>query len=135
MAKIITADQAAELIGDGMTVAFGTMGLAGWAEEVARAVERRFLETGHPKDLNVVQGSNAGDRAERGITRWGHEGLIKRWTGAHIGFCRAFAGSRGITKSMLTASRMAKSSTSGGYRRWKPGMQSHVGLGPLSIPG
>jgi propionate CoA-transferase len=48
MPKIITADDAAKLIGDGMTVAFGTMGLAGWAEEIAQAVEKRFLETGHP---------------------------------------------------------------------------------------
>ncbi len=86
MSKVITAEQAAALITDGSTVASGAMGLACWPEEIGQAVEKRFLETGHPRDLNVVQSSNTGDRRERGITRWGHEGLARRWIGGHIGF-------------------------------------------------
>jgi propionate CoA-transferase len=60
------------------------MGLAGWPEEVARAIERRFLETGHPRDLTLVSSSGAGDHKERGITRFGHEGLLKRWIAGHM---------------------------------------------------
>ena len=91
MPKIITAEEAAKLFKDEMTVAYGSMGLAGWAEEVARAVEKRFLETGHPRNLNVVQGCFAGDRKDRGIVRWGHEGLIKKWMGAVVGFSDEFS--------------------------------------------
>ena len=40
------------------------VGLAGWAEEVAQAIERRFLETDTP-DLTIVSSSGAGDDKER----------------------------------------------------------------------
>lgn len=77
--KIRTADEVAMLIEDGMTIGVSLMGLAGWAEEVAQAIERRFLETGHPRDLTIVSSSGAGDDKEYGLTRFGHEGLVKRW--------------------------------------------------------
>jgi propionate CoA-transferase len=135
MSKIITADEAANLIEDGMTVAFGTMGLAGWAEEVAQAVEKRFLKTGRPRNLNVVQGCNAGDRAERGITRWGHEGLIKRWTGAHIGFSPGIC--RLIEENKLEAYCIPQGVIINLWRdiaAGRPGMLSRIGLGTFIDP-
>ena len=84
MSKLVTADVAAKAIKDGATVGVALMGLAGWPEEVARAIERRFLETGHPRDLTLVSSSGAGDHKERGITRFGHEGLLKRWIAGHM---------------------------------------------------
>jgi propionate CoA-transferase len=85
MNKIITAKDAATLIQDNDTVAFGAMGFSGWPEEIARAIEQRFLETGSPKNLELKQGSATGDWKERGVTRLGHEGLVKKWSAAHIG--------------------------------------------------
>jgi propionate CoA-transferase len=85
MAKIITAEEAAALIPDGATVGASAMGLAGWPEEIGKSVEQRFLKEGHPRDLTFVHGSAIGDWAERGITRFGHEWLIKRWIGGHMG--------------------------------------------------
>ena len=85
MTKIITAEQAAALVKDNTTIAVGGMGLAGWPEAIAQALEKRFLETGAPRNITVRQGSAIGDWKERGMTRWGHEGLLKRWVGAHIG--------------------------------------------------
>ncbi|HHX73553.1 MAG TPA: acyl CoA:acetate/3-ketoacid CoA transferase [Firmicutes bacterium] len=79
MSKLRTADEVAALIEDGMTIGISIMGLAGWAEEVAQAIERRFLATGHPRDLTIVSSSGAGDDAEYGVTRFGHEGLTRRW--------------------------------------------------------
>jgi propionate CoA-transferase len=84
MAKIITARQAAELIADGSTVGVGGMGLSGWPEEVAQAIAACYRETGHPKGLNIKQGSAMGDWRERGMTVLGIEGLATRWSGAHI---------------------------------------------------
>ena len=48
MSKVISAQQAAMLIKDGATVGASTQGLAGWAEEIAIAIEDRFLDSGHP---------------------------------------------------------------------------------------
>lgn len=84
MSKVRTADEAVMAIKDGATVGIAIMGLAGWPEEVARAIERRFLETGHPRDLTLVSSSGAGDGGERGITRFGHEGLVKKWIAGHM---------------------------------------------------
>ena len=85
MSKIRTADEAAALIRNGATVAATGFGLAGWAEEIAQAIEKRFLETSQPKNLTFVHGSAIGDWKERGTSGLGREGLIKRWIGAHIG--------------------------------------------------
>ena len=86
MSKIISAEEAASRVNDGATLALGCMGLSGWPEELIEALERRFVATGHPRNLYVVQGSSSGDRKERGVTRLGHEGMIRRWMGAHVGF-------------------------------------------------
>ncbi|MBQ8307060.1 MAG: acyl CoA:acetate/3-ketoacid CoA transferase [Blautia sp.] len=109
MAEFITARRAAELIPDGATVGVAGMGLSGWAEELACAIRDNFKETGHPRDLHLKQGSALGDwgvgnsfigwdrvkrpdgpdkeHGARGATRFGEagEGLIKKWTSAHVG--------------------------------------------------
>lgn len=85
--KIITAKEAAKLIPGGATIGVAGMGLSGWAEEVACAIRDNFRETGHPRDLNLKQGSAMGDWGKQGVTRLGEAGpgLITRWSGAHIG--------------------------------------------------
>ena len=87
MAKFITAREAASLIPDGATIGLAGMGLSGWAEEVGCAIRDCFRETGHPRDLNLKQGSAMGDWHERGATRLGEagEGCVTRWSGAHVG--------------------------------------------------
>lgn len=78
MSKVIKASEAAKLIKDGDTVAFSGFGLACVNEEMAIAVEKRFLEEGAPRNLTVMHASALGDRREKGMSHWGHEGLIKR---------------------------------------------------------
>ena len=85
MSKVITADAAVELIKDHATVAFGGMGLGGWPECLARALARRFYNTGHPVGLNLKQGASIGDWRDRGTTTIGIEGMVDTWTGAHVG--------------------------------------------------
>lgn len=58
MPEILTAEEAAQLIKDDDTIALSAFGLAGWPEEVARAIEARFLQTGHPRNLRIRQGSS-----------------------------------------------------------------------------
>lgn len=85
MSKIRTADEVAGLIKDQSTIGFSIMGLAGWPEEVAQAIERRFLDTGAPRNLTVISSSGPGDNRERGLTRLGYEGLVKKWIAGHMG--------------------------------------------------
>ena len=53
MSKVFSPEKAAELIPDGACVAWATATLCGFAEEVAIAMQKRFLATGHPRDLFV----------------------------------------------------------------------------------
>ena len=87
MAKFVTAREAAALIPDNATIGLAGMGLSGWAEEVGCAIRDHYKETGHPRNLNLKQGSAMGDWRERGATRFGEagEGCVTRWSGAHVG--------------------------------------------------
>lgn len=85
MSKVISAKQSAELIKDGTTVAWTTAGLCGFPEEVASAIEERFLETGCPKNLTLTHSCGCGDHKTRGMNHFGHEGLVKKVIAGHIG--------------------------------------------------
>ncbi|MBC7341495.1 MAG: acyl CoA:acetate/3-ketoacid CoA transferase [Clostridia bacterium] len=85
---IISPQQAAELIKDNWVVCVegGSGGLAD-AEAILSAIEERFLETGHPRDLTLYHSNGLGDRGDRSIGHLAHEGLIKRAIGGHWGLC------------------------------------------------
>ncbi len=85
MSKVITAQRAAELIQDGATVAWTTAGLCGFAEEVATAIEERFLATGRPRNLTLTHSCGCGDHKTRGMNHFGHEGLVRKIISGHIG--------------------------------------------------
>lgn len=61
MSKVISASAAAALIKDGATLGASALGLAGWPEELAIALEKRFLASGHPARLTFVHASGIGD--------------------------------------------------------------------------
>jgi propionate CoA-transferase len=81
--KVITVEQAATLIEDGVTLSAPIIGLAGWPEEIGRAIAKRFEETGHPKNLTLVCGSAMGNHKDKGPHVMGLEGLITKFIGAH----------------------------------------------------
>ncbi|MBL6929603.1 MAG: acyl CoA:acetate/3-ketoacid CoA transferase [Rhodospirillales bacterium] len=73
-------EDAAAMICDGDTVAISAAG-GGLLEPEAfcAAIEARFLETGHPRDLTLVNGLGFGNSAHTmGINHFAHKGLIAR---------------------------------------------------------
>lgn len=82
--KIKTAAEAAALIADGATVVLvgGGGGLCE-ASLLHKAVEDRFVATGHPRDLRLVHSLGVGDRKETGVSRFAHEGLVAKVIGGH----------------------------------------------------
>ena len=83
--KQVTAEQAVALIKNGDVVATGGFVGSGFAEEIAIALENRFLETDSPRDLTLYFAAGQGDGASRGANHLAHERLIKRVIGGHWG--------------------------------------------------
>lgn len=159
MARFITAAEAAKLIPDSATVGIAGMGLSGWPEEVACAVRDSFKETGHPCNLTLRQGSAMGDwgygnqfigwdkskRADgpdtengaRGATRFGEagEGLITKWSGAHVG--SAFALNKLAVQNKLECHCLPQGVAVNLWREiaaGRPGLITKVGLGTFVDP-
>ena len=81
--QIITAREAAELLRDGDTLTTSGFVASCIPEALNKAVERRFLETGHPRDLTYLYVSSQGNRDGRGGEHYAHKGLLKRFIAAH----------------------------------------------------
>src|SRR5262245_7589195 len=76
--KIVTAEMAASLIPDGGTVGVEGAGRLLLAEAVLSAIEQRFLATGRPRDLTLLQPCGFGDDGDAGASHFAHEGLVRR---------------------------------------------------------
>jgi propionate CoA-transferase len=83
--KIIPIEDAVALIRNEDVVASCGYGGNGTPEALLAALERRFLETGTPRNLTLVWAGGQGDAKDRGLNRLGHEGLLKRTIGGHYG--------------------------------------------------
>lgn len=83
--KVVSAQEAVRAIQDGDTLATGGFVSIGVPEEILRKIEEYYLETGRPRNLTLVYAAGQGDGKERGLNRFGHEGLVSRVVGGHWG--------------------------------------------------
>ena len=60
--RVVTPQQAVDLIGDGDSVIVGGSGGMGVAESVLEAIEKRFLDQGRPRALTVIHTTGVGGR-------------------------------------------------------------------------
>ncbi len=133
--KIVTAAEAVRLIHDGDSVVVeGFMGQC-FAEELALALEQRFLLTGTPRDLGLVFTMAAGNRLGRGLDRLAHKGLLKRAVGGHWGLSPELG--KMAVDNTIEAHNLPQGVISQLFRdtaAGKPGLLTRVGLGTFVDP-
>lgn len=80
-----SAAEAAAMIKNGDTVAISGNGPGMTsAEAIFAALEKRFLETGEPRDLTLVHSLGLGDRGDLGANRFAHEGMVRKVIASHF---------------------------------------------------
>lgn len=133
--KIVTAEEAVRIIRDNDTVATDGFVGACFAEEIAVALEKHFLETGSPRNLTVVYAAGQGDGQDRGLNHLGHEGLVGTVIGGHIGLAPKLQ--RLIRENLVFGYNMPQGVVSHLFRdiaASKPGTITRVGLGTFIDP-
>ena len=83
--KVVSAREAVGLIRDSDMLATGGFVGIGFAENIAVALESRYLEEGAPRNIGLVYAAGQGDGKERGLNHLGHDGLVGRVVGGHWG--------------------------------------------------
>ena len=127
--KVVSPADAAALIQDGDTLTTSGFVGIGVPDALLAAIETRFLETGHPRDLSLVFAAGQGDGKTRGLNRLGHEGLLSSVVGGHWGLIPKVAALaidgkiKGWNLPQGCISQLYRDAAAG-----KPGMLTHVGL-------
>ena len=133
--KIVTAAEAVRLVHDGDSVVVeGFMGQC-FAEDLALALEQRFLLTGTPRDLGLVFTMAAGNRLGRGLDRLAHKGLLKRAVGGHWAMAPELG--KMAVGNEIAAHNLPQGVISQLFRdtaAGKPGLLTRVGLGTFVDP-
>ncbi len=83
--KIVSAQEAVQVIRDGDTVATGGFVGIGFPEEIAIQLEAYYQAHQKPCNLTLVYAAGQGDGTERGLNHLGHKGLVRKVIGGHWG--------------------------------------------------
>ena len=120
---------------------YATVGLIGGGGGLVEAtllhehMEKLFLDTGRPKGLTCVHALGIGDRKERGLNRFAHEGMTRRVIGSHWVWSprmQKLAMENRIEAYVLPAGVMMQLMREVTAKR--PGLITHVGLGTFVDP-
>ena len=83
--KIVTADEAISLVRDRDTLSSCGFVQSCVPEALLKALERRYLETGSPRNLSLFATAGQGDGKTKALSRLGHEGLLRKVVASNWG--------------------------------------------------
>ena len=153
--KIVTAREAVQLIHDGDTIATSGFVGIGFPENIAVALEQRFVESsekdpdgvGKPEGLTLVYAAGQGDGKERGLNHLGHAGTGKARDRRTLGTGAEAAGAggrqpdRGVQPaaggdhSPVSRHRRAQAGPSVAHRTWaRSSTRATAAAGSTSAP-
>lgn len=133
--KIVTAEEAIELIRDNDTIVTAGFIGAGFAEELAIALKERFLKTGRPRNLTLTYPAGQGDGKNKGLNHLALEGLVGRIICGHTGLTPGLG--KLVFDNKILAYNVPMGAVTQLYRdiaAGKPGNLTHVGLGTFIDP-
>jgi propionate CoA-transferase len=136
MREIVSAAEAVRHIKSGDTVGIsGFIGM-GHPAELTEALEKRFLETGEPKNLTLTFGASQNDgKSWWGLNRFAREGFVKKIIAGHFGLQPEMV--RMIVENKIEAYNIPMGVMIHLYRAiagHKPGVLTHVGLRTFADP-
>lgn len=85
MAKIISSKEAVKLVKDNDVIATSGFALVSVPEALMKDLEERYLKEQSPKNLTLMFAAASGDRKDKGLNHFAHEGLISKVIGGHFG--------------------------------------------------
>ena len=132
--KVVSAAEAAGLIGDGQTVGLDGFTLMGVADEVYAAIQDSFVRTGSPRSLTVFHAAGQANR-EVGLERFAEPGLVRRIIGSHWGLAPRLGtliNDERIEGVCLPQGQL--SNLLGAIAAGRPGNLSRVGIGTFVDP-
>jgi propionate CoA-transferase len=134
--KLCTAEEAVTCVNSGDTFVSEGFTLFIQAEALTAALEKRFLETGEPKDLTLIFVAMHGiTNTTGGISHLAHKGLLKRVIGGYYGWYPEF-GKLALEKD-FEAYNIPQGVISQLFRDIaadRPGCITHVGLDTFIDP-
>ncbi|EID1840740.1 acyl CoA:acetate/3-ketoacid CoA transferase [Escherichia coli] len=133
---MVSNDSPGYKIQDGATIAIsGNGGGMVEADHIMAAIEARFLQTGHPRDLTLIHSLGIGDRDCKGTNRFAHAEMLKRIIAGHFTWSpkmqalvknntiEAYCFPGGVIQALLRE-----------IGAGRPGLFTHVGLGSFVDP-
>lgn len=131
----MTADEALSMVEDGMTVSTNGFVACDLPEELTSALEKRFLETGSPKNLTYFYAAGQGNRDGSGADHFAHEGMTSTVIAGHYNMAPKLG--ELIMQNKIKAYNLPQGTLSQLYRdiaAKKLGTLTHVGLYTFADP-
>lgn len=83
--EIIKSSEIANLINDESTIMVSGFIGSGVPEELLVEIEKKYIESKKPKNLELIFCAGVGDGKDKGLNHLAHDGLVKRTIGGHYG--------------------------------------------------